>query len=77
MTEINYPTWILNDAFDSGFTMKLMRKDLRLAAAMIDHSGVDAPLVRQALDLWARSAEQIGDDEDFNRIVQYEPPSDH
>jgi 3-hydroxyisobutyrate dehydrogenase len=30
ISEINYPRWILNDAFDSGFTMDLMRKDIRL-----------------------------------------------
>lgn len=71
VTEVNCPTWILNDAFDSGFTMKLMRKDLRLAADMITQSGADAPLSQQALKLWADSADQIGDDEDFNRIVDY------
>ena len=31
MTLVNFPTWVLNGAFDSGFTMKLMRKDVRLA----------------------------------------------
>ncbi|KAF0122047.1 MAG: 6-phosphogluconate dehydrogenase, partial [Xanthobacteraceae bacterium] len=32
VSEINYPRWVLNGAFDSGFTMGLMRKDVRLAA---------------------------------------------
>lgn len=75
VTEVNYPTWILNEAFDSGFTMKLMRKDLRLAADMIAKSNADVPLSRQALTLWAESADTIGDDEDFNRIVDYVPQS--
>lgn len=72
VTEVNCPTWILNDAFNSGFTMKLMRKDLRLAAAMIEQSGAGAPLSREALRLWADSAASVDDAEDFNRIVAYE-----
>ena len=72
VTEVNCPTWILNGAFDSGFTMKLMRKDLRLAAAMIEQSGASVPLAREALRLWADSAASVDDGEDFNRIVDYE-----
>lgn len=75
VTEVNCPSWILNDAFDSGFTMKLMRKDLRLAADMIAQSGATTPLSAQALRLWADSTEQIADDEDFNRIVDFVPSS--
>lgn len=71
VTEVNCPTWILNGAFDSGFTMKLMRKDLRLAAEMIEQSGASAPLSREALRLWTDSAAVLADGEDFNRIVDY------
>lgn len=71
VTEVNCPTWILNGAFDSGFTMKLMRKDLRLAAEMIEQSGASAPLSREALRLWTDSAAVLADEEDFNRIVDY------
>lgn len=71
VTEVNCPTWILNDAFNSGFTMKLMRKDLRLAADMLEQSGASAPLSREALRLWADSAESVDDAADFNRIVDY------
>ena len=31
VSEVNFPKWVLNDAFDSGFTMGLMRKDVGLA----------------------------------------------
>lgn len=71
VTEVNCPTWILNGAYDSGFSMKLMRKDLRLAMDMIAQSGADTPLSDKALSLWQESSESIGDDEDFNRIVDY------
>lgn len=72
VTEVNYPTWILNDAFDSGFTMKLMRKDLRLAADLIARSGAGVPLAEEALRLWQTSLPAIADTDDFNCIVNYE-----
>lgn len=75
VTEVNCPTWILNGAFNSGFTMKLMRKDLRLAAEMIEKSGAAAPLSREALRLWADSVATLADEEDFNRIVDFVEPN--
>ncbi|BBU29570.1 3-hydroxyisobutyrate dehydrogenase [Burkholderia sp. THE68] len=70
-TLTNYPTWIFNDKFDSGFTMKLMRKDVRLAMALLDGVHANAPIAQEAGRLWAASEASIGDAEDFNRIVQF------
>ncbi|MBN3786695.1 NAD(P)-dependent oxidoreductase [Burkholderia sp. Ac-20353] len=70
-TLTNYPTWIFNGKFDSGFTMKLMRKDVRLAMDLLRNLGVGAPMAAEAGRLWAASVESIGDQEDFNRIVQF------
>ncbi|SDV47965.1 NAD(P)-dependent oxidoreductase [Chitinasiproducens palmae] len=75
-TLTNYPTWIFNDRFDSGFTMKLMRKDVRLAEALLDGAQVHAPVAQTAARLWAASEATLGDGEDFNRIVQFVPPRD-
>jgi 3-hydroxyisobutyrate dehydrogenase len=58
-TEVNFPRWILSDTFDSGFTAGLMRKDLRLAAAM-----AGAP--QHVLEAWLASA--VPDAADFNRV---------
>jgi 3-hydroxyisobutyrate dehydrogenase len=70
-TLTNYPTWIFNDKFDSGFTMKLMRKDVRLAMDLLRSQDINAPIAAQAGRLWAASEKTIGDAEDFNRIVQF------
>lgn len=70
VTQVNFPTWILNGAFNSGFTMKLMRKDVRLAAELIGQTGLDLPLCTEAVRLWNLSTDTIGDEEDFNRIVE-------
>lgn len=70
ITEYNFPTWVSSGKFDSGFTMKLMRKDVRLSQELIAALDIDLPLSRKVADLWAGSAETIADDEDFNRIVE-------
>lgn len=70
VTQVNFPTWILNGAFDSGFTMKLMRKDVRLAAELVHQAGLNLPLTAEVARLWEESAETIDDHEDFNRIVE-------
>lgn len=70
VTEFNFPTWIDSGKFDSGFTMKLMRKDVRLSQELIEGLDIDLPLARKVADLWAASADTIADDEDFNRIVE-------
>jgi 3-hydroxyisobutyrate dehydrogenase len=73
-TLTNYPTWIFNGKFDSGFTMKLMRKDVRLAMALLDSVHASAPIAKESGRLWAASEASIGDAEDFNRIVQFIEP---
>ena len=70
VTEHNFPTWVTSGAFDSGFTMKLMRKDVGLSQDLIAALGIDLPLSRKVAELWSDSARTIADDEDFNRIVE-------
>lgn len=70
-TLTNYPSWIFNDKFDSGFTMKLMRKDVRLAMDLLGAVEANAPIAREAGRLWSDSAQTIGDAEDYNRIVHF------
>jgi 3-hydroxyisobutyrate dehydrogenase len=69
VSEVNMPRWILSGAFDSGFTMGLMRKDVRLAAGLIEASGFEAPLSRAVTARWALSAETLADEADFNQIA--------
>ncbi|MEM8856467.1 MAG: NAD(P)-dependent oxidoreductase [Pseudomonadota bacterium] len=69
VTEVNFPRWVETDAYDSGFTMGLMRKDVRLAAKLASSLGEALPVSALVGDLWAKSAHSLADDEDFNRIV--------
>ena len=70
VTQVNLPTWVLNGAFDSGFTMALMRKDVRLAAQLIAGLSLDLPIARETARIWSESAGAIDGGEDFNRIVE-------
>ena len=65
-TEVNWPRWVLNGAFDSGFTAGLMRKDVRLAMALAEATGTPLATCAAAASAWAAS--DIADAEDFNRV---------
>ncbi len=68
VTEVNYPRWILNGAFDSGFSTKLMRKDLREALALGERLGVSLPVGSATQEAWSDT--EIADSDDFNQIAK-------
>lgn len=72
ISEVHFPTWIVSDRFDSGFSMGLMRKDVRLAKALADQKGADLPLAETVARLWAGSTE-LKDTDDFTRMGAYLP----
>ena len=71
ISEIHFPNWVMSGRFDSGFSMGLMRKDVRLAGAMADEFGVDLPLCGRVRDIWAASTERLADGQDFTRMGDY------
>lgn len=70
VSEVNFPRWVLNEGFDSGFTMQLMRKDVRLAKALIAEMGLELSLSEKVTSLWSESAISLADQDDFNCIVK-------
>ena len=56
----------MNGRFDSGFTMGLMRKDVRLASELAARTGTDLPLSGAVAKLWAESP--LDNAEDFTRM---------
>jgi len=73
VSEVNFPRWVLSGAFDSGFTMGLMRKDVALAVALAEETGVETPAFAPIAQLWADSAEHLPDEADFNEITRAAP----
>lgn len=70
VSEVNFPEWILSERYDSGFTMGLMRKDLRLAREAAHALDVPPGLLQAVVDAWHAHPQQPADDADFNCIVQ-------
>ncbi|OYQ81885.1 3-hydroxyisobutyrate dehydrogenase [Ignatzschineria sp. F8392] len=69
-SEVNFPLWILNGAFNSGFTMGLMRKDVGLAESLMEKMGMELPLSQEIIALWEKSRTLLEDHADFNEIVK-------
>lgn len=69
VSEINYTRWILSERFDSGFTMGLMRKDMKLVEKLGAEVEAFGPLGRLIAELWAESTSELGDAEDFNKFA--------
>lgn len=69
-TQVMFPSWVINKAYDSGFTMGLMRKDVGLASDLTDALGLELPLARTVARLWEESSATLADGEDFCAIVQ-------
>ncbi|OCP15637.1 NAD(P)-dependent oxidoreductase [Ensifer sp. LC163] len=66
ISEVHFPTWVMNDRFDSGFTMGLMRKDVRLASELAARTGAALPLSAAVARLWAESP--LDNADDFTRM---------
>nr|WP_281180451.1 NAD-binding protein [Terasakiispira papahanaumokuakeensis] len=70
VSEVNFPEWILSERFDSGFTMGLMRKDLRLARDAAAHMQLPDGLLNAVVDAWHADPDNPQDTDDFNAITQ-------
>lgn len=73
VSEVNVPRWILSETFDSGFSMGLMRKDVRLAIDLLRSVGAVAPMSEVVGAVWAGSVDVLADEEDFNRMAELGP----
>ena len=71
VSEVNFPKWITNEAYDSGFTMGLMRKDVGLATGLAGRLGIDLPATEAIAAIWESSREELDDNADFNEIFKF------
>ncbi|YBV93905.1 NAD(P)-dependent oxidoreductase (plasmid) [Phyllobacteriaceae bacterium JZ32] len=67
MSEVHFPTWIMSNTFDSGFSMGLMRKDVRLARELAARTGARLPIADLVAELWTGSTD-LDDSDDFTRM---------
>ncbi len=76
VSEVNFPLWVLNGQYNSGFTMGLMRKDVGLAVSLAERTSLDLPATRVIASIWEASREAIPDTADFNEIYKFGDTSD-
>lgn len=75
VSEVNFPRWITNEGYDSGFTMGLMRKDVGLATSLAGQFGIELPATQTIASIWNQSRDMLEDSADFNEIYKYSKQS--
>jgi 3-hydroxyisobutyrate dehydrogenase len=69
-----WPNFIVTGSFDSGFSLALMVKDMRIARELITSTGGRAELAAASLDLWERAAGTLGPGADHTEIARWLDP---
>jgi 3-hydroxyisobutyrate dehydrogenase len=70
-TESKWPNFILSESFDSGFNLRLMVKDMRIALELARGVGVSAALSEASLRLWAAAADELESTADHTEIARW------
>jgi 3-hydroxyisobutyrate dehydrogenase len=70
-TELKFPKFVLPGRFDSGFGLRLMLKDMRIAVDLARAMGTPATVGEAAVAAWARAADALADDADHTEIARW------
>lgn len=70
-TENKFKQYVLNSAYNSGFSLDLMVKDLKLAMDVADACGVEARLGHSCLDLWQAAQSWTGQHADHTEFARF------
>ncbi|MGA3035953.1 MAG: NAD(P)-dependent oxidoreductase [Vulcanimicrobiaceae bacterium] len=61
---------VLPRTFDYGFSMRLISKDISIAARLARELDVPAPVLAQAEENWMLAKSQLGEDADFSAVMR-------
>jgi 3-hydroxyisobutyrate dehydrogenase len=70
-TEVKWPRYVLGNRYDSGFALRLMLKDMRIAVELATDTGRPAGLGETAVRLWDEAAQSLPPDADHTEIVRW------
>ena len=73
-TENKWPNFIVPGTFDSGFALRLMLKDMRIALGLAESAGTESRLSAAAVGLWAQAADDLPADADHTEIARWLDP---
>lgn len=78
-TENKWPRFVLPGSYDSGFGLRLMLKDMRIAVDLAEQVGLPSRLGADAVAVWTRAAQELPADADHTEIArwldEHAPPS--
>ena len=70
-TEVKMKPFVISEAFNSGFSLALMAKDLRIAADLASHLGLSIPQVQSVAQMWEEARDRLRPDADHTEIYRY------
>jgi 3-hydroxyisobutyrate dehydrogenase len=70
-TELKWPRYILPAAYNSGFSMRFMVKDIRIALGLVEAAGVPAPGSRAVVETWAVATDEMPPGADHTEIARW------
>jgi 3-hydroxyisobutyrate dehydrogenase len=75
-TENKWPNFILPETYNSGFGLRLMLKDMRIAVQLAEQAGAPSRLGADAVALWAEAADGLEPAADHTEIAKWIKSSD-
>jgi 3-hydroxyisobutyrate dehydrogenase len=70
-SENKWPNFILPETYNSGFGLRLMLKDMKIAVQLAEQSGVPSVLGAEAVALWSQAAEGLAPSADHTEIARW------
>jgi 3-hydroxyisobutyrate dehydrogenase len=70
-TENKWPNFVLPATFDSGFALELMVKDMGIAVALAQATGIAAPVSELAFARWQQAARELPAQADHTEIARW------
>ncbi len=70
-TENKWPNFVLPETFNSGFALRLMLKDMRIAVGLAEQVGLPSRYGADAVAVWADAAEALPADADHTEIARW------
>ncbi len=68
-SEMLFKDHVLGEQFGTGFSVGLLAKDVKTAADLAAHLGVNAPLGKTVASLWAEARDDLGPGADHTKAI--------
>ncbi len=70
-TENKWPNFILPGSYNSGFGLRLMLKDMKIAVQLAEQSGAPSEMGADAVALWQRAADELPPQSDHTEVARW------